>query len=120
MLVVRHRLGFIAAHAGIDCSNSVPRHATPGSGPWALLLPSDPDGQAERIRQRLTQGSGVRIGIVVTDSLGRPFRHGTVGAAIGIAGLPALWDRRGEPDIYGRKLETTITAFADGSLLQPA
>ena len=113
VLVVRHRLGFIAAHAGIDCSNSVPRHATPGSGPWALLLPSDPDGQAERIRQRLTQGSGVRIGIVVTDSLGRPFRHGTVGAAIGIAGLPALWDRRGEPDIYGRKLETTITAFAD-------
>lgn len=112
-LIVRHHLGFIAANAGIDCSNAVPSHAAPGSGPWALLLPTDPDGQAERIRQVLSQRSGADIGVVITDSLGRPFRHGTVGAAIGVAGLPALWDRRGEPDIYGRKLETTITALAD-------
>lgn len=112
-LVVRHRLGFIAANAGIDCSNSVPPSAAADSGPWALLLPTDPDGQAEQIRRELSQRSGSAIGVVITDSLGRPFRQGTVGAAIGVAGLPALWDRRGEPDIYGRKLETTITALAD-------
>lgn len=113
VLIVRHRLGFISANAGIDASNAVPASAAPGSGPWALLLPTDPDGDAERIRSALHERCGARVGIVVTDSLGRPFRHGTVGAAIGVAGIPALWDRRGELDIYGRKLETTITAFAD-------
>lgn len=113
VLIARHRLGFISAHAGIDCSNAVPAFAPEKSGPWALLLPTDPDGDAERIRSQLQAQKNVRIGIVVTDSLGRPFRHGTVGAAIGVAGLPPLWDRRGEPDIYGRKLETTITALAD-------
>jgi coenzyme F420-0:L-glutamate ligase/coenzyme F420-1:gamma-L-glutamate ligase len=112
-LIVRHRLGFISANAGIDASNAVPAFATPGSGPWALLLPTDPDGDAERLRSALSTRFGARIGIVVTDSLGRPFRFGTVGAAIGVAGIPALWDRRGERDIYGRTLESTITAFAD-------
>lgn len=112
-LIVRHRLGFISANASIDCSNAVPVGAQPESGPWALLLPSDPDGDAERLRQSLQGRLGARLGIVITDSLGRPFRHGTVGAAIGVAGLPALWDRRGEKDIYGRILEQTITALAD-------
>lgn len=112
-LVVRHRLGFIAANAGIDCSNAMPPSAPSDSGPWALLLPTDPDGQAEHIRRELSARTGAAIGIVITDSLGRPFRQGTVGAAIGVAGIPAIWDRRGEPDIYGRKLETTITALAD-------
>lgn len=113
VLIVRHRLGFISANAGIDCSNAQPAHAAPNSGPWALLLPTDPDGDAERIRQALQTQSGAQIGVVITDSLGRPFRYGTVGAAIGVAGLPALWDRRGESDIYGRRLEITITALAD-------
>jgi len=113
IIIVRHRLGFISANAGIDCSNAVPVLAPSGSGPWALLLPTDPDGDAERIRQGLKTQSGADIGIVITDSLGRPFRYGTVGAAIGVAGLPPLWDRRGDLDIYGRKLETTITALAD-------
>jgi coenzyme F420-0:L-glutamate ligase/coenzyme F420-1:gamma-L-glutamate ligase len=113
VLVVRHRLGFICANAGIDCSNAVPPLAAPGSGPWALLLPTDPDGDAERLRQVLSTAAAARIGVVITDSLGRPFRLGTVGAAIGVAGLPPLWDRRGEADIYGRRLEQTITALAD-------
>lgn len=112
-LVVRHRLGFISANAGIDCSNAVPPGAAPGSGPFALLLPTDPDRDARHIRERLAGASGARIGIVITDSLGRPFRLGTVGAAIGVAGLPALWDQRGQTDIYGRVLERTITALAD-------
>jgi coenzyme F420-0:L-glutamate ligase/coenzyme F420-1:gamma-L-glutamate ligase len=112
-LVVRHRLGFVSADAGIDASNAVPRGAAPDSGPWALLLPSDPDGSAERIRQALSERSGAAIGVVISDSFGRPFRLGTVGAAIGVAGLPPLWDRRGEPDLFGRTLQQTVTALAD-------
>jgi coenzyme F420-0:L-glutamate ligase/coenzyme F420-1:gamma-L-glutamate ligase len=109
VLVVRHRLGFVVANAGIDCSNSVPPDAPKGSGPWALLLPENPDASAEKLRQRFSP----RIGIVISDSFGRPFRYGTVGAAIGCAGLPPLWDRRGERDLHGRVLEQTITALAD-------
>jgi coenzyme F420-0:L-glutamate ligase/coenzyme F420-1:gamma-L-glutamate ligase len=136
VLVVRHRLGFVCANASIDLSNAHPPGELPGSGPWALLLPDDPDRSAERIRRTLTGATGaaigeasgasrgasgeavpsrapVEIGVVVSDSLGRPFRLGTVGAAVGVAGLPPLWDRRGERDLFGRPLERTITALAD-------
>jgi coenzyme F420-0:L-glutamate ligase / coenzyme F420-1:gamma-L-glutamate ligase len=113
VLVVRHRLGFVVANAGIDASNAVPRDAAPGSGPWALLLPEAPDASAKAIRSRLEEWSRARIGVVITDSFGRPFRLGTVGVAIGCAGLPPLWDRRGEKDLFGRTLEQTITALAD-------
>jgi coenzyme F420-0:L-glutamate ligase/coenzyme F420-1:gamma-L-glutamate ligase len=113
VLIVRHRLGFVSANAGIDCSNAVPADAPAGSGPWALLLPAAPDESAERIRATLGRASPAQIGVVISDSFGRPFRLGTVGAAIGVAGLPALWDRRGEPDLFGRTLEHTITALAD-------
>jgi coenzyme F420-0:L-glutamate ligase/coenzyme F420-1:gamma-L-glutamate ligase len=112
-LIVRHRLGFVGANAGIDCSNAVPDGAPPGSGPWALLLPAAPDATAQAIRGALEAASGARIGVVISDSFGRPFRLGTVGAAIGCAGLPPLWDRRGEVDLFGRVLENTITALAD-------
>jgi coenzyme F420-0:L-glutamate ligase / coenzyme F420-1:gamma-L-glutamate ligase len=113
VLVVRHRLGFVAAHAGIDASNARPAGAAAGTGPWALLLPVDPDASAERIRRGLAVASGAAIGVVISDSFGRPFRLGTVGAAIGVAGLPPLWDRRGDVDLFGRTLEATITAPAD-------
>jgi coenzyme F420-0:L-glutamate ligase/coenzyme F420-1:gamma-L-glutamate ligase len=113
VVVVRHRLGFIAANAGIDLSNALPAHAPEGTGPWALLLPEAPDASAEHIRGILSASSGAMIGVVISDSFGRPFRLGTVGAAIGVAGLPALWDRRGEEDLFGRVLEHTITALAD-------
>lgn len=109
VLVVRHRLGFVVANAGIDCSNAVPSEAAPQSGPWALLLPNDPDASAEKLRRAFA----ARVGIVISDSFGRPFRLGTVGAAIGCAGLPPLWDRRGERDLHGRALQQTITALAD-------
>jgi coenzyme F420-0:L-glutamate ligase/coenzyme F420-1:gamma-L-glutamate ligase len=112
-LLVRHRLGFIAANAGIDCSNSVPAGAPASSGPWALLLPEAPDAAAEALRAALSGRSGARIGVVISDSFGRPFRLGTVGVAVGIAGLPAIWDRRGEKDLFGRTLEATITALGD-------
>ncbi len=114
VLVVRHRLGFISANAGIDASNALPAGAPAGSGPWALLLPEAPDASAETIRRALRDAAGgPAIGVVISDSFGRPFRLGTVGAAIGVAGLPPLWDRRGETDLFGRVLEHTITALAD-------
>lgn len=113
VLIVRHRLGLISANAGIDMSNAMPPHAPPASGPWVLLLPGDPDATAERIRAGLRARLGVDIGIIISDSLGRPFRLGTVGAAIGVAGVPALNDMRGHTDLFGRTLEHTITALAD-------
>jgi coenzyme F420-0:L-glutamate ligase / coenzyme F420-1:gamma-L-glutamate ligase len=113
VLVVRHRLGFVTANAGIDCSNAVPPDARAGSGPWALLLPEAPDATARALRERLQAASGAAVGVVISDSFSRPFRLGTVGAAIGCAGLPPLWDRRGERDLHGRVLENTITALAD-------
>jgi coenzyme F420-0:L-glutamate ligase/coenzyme F420-1:gamma-L-glutamate ligase len=109
VLVVRHRLGFVVAHAGIDLSNAAPPDAPAGSGPWALLLPENPDASAEKLRAAFPQ----RIGVVISDSFGRPFRLGSVGTAIGCAGLPAMWDQRGETDLHGRSLEHTITALAD-------
>jgi coenzyme F420-0:L-glutamate ligase / coenzyme F420-1:gamma-L-glutamate ligase len=113
VLVVRHRLGFVVANAGIDMSNAVPLDARPGGGPWALLLPEAPDASAAAIRARVEADAGARVGVVITDSFGRPFRLGTVGVAIGVSGLPPLWDQRGEPDLFGRALEITITALAD-------
>ncbi len=110
-LVVRHRLGFVTANAGIDLSNSAPPDAAPGSGPWALLLPRDPDASAERLR-RAWRPDGA-LAVIVTDSFGRPFRVGTVGAAIGVAGLRPVVDHRGELDLFGRTLEHTIAARAD-------
>ena len=113
VLVVRHRLGFGVANAGIDASNAAPPAAPPGSGPWVVLLPRDPDGAAKELRRRLSEVSGAALGVVVTDSFGRPFRFGTVGTAIGVSGLPALCDLRGTRDLDGRALERTVTGLAD-------
>lgn len=113
VLIVRHKHGFISANAGIDESNARPKHAAPGTGPWVLLMPLDPDGAARELRARIMAELGVSVGVVITDSHGRPFRLGTVGAAIGVAGVPAIWDQRGRSDLHGRRLEITMTAFAD-------
>ena len=96
VLVVRHRTGVVGANAGIDASNARPAGAAEDSGPWVLLLPESPDASAERLRQALAPGGTPGIGVIVSDSLGRPFRLGTVGAAIGVAGVPALSDLLGE------------------------
>lgn len=112
-IVVRHKLGFVCANAGLDMSNAKPKDAPDNSGPWALLLPEAPDREAATMREMLEKQFGVHIGVVISDSFSRPFRFGTVGAAIGISGLPALWDRRGEPDLFGRTLEQTVTALGD-------
>lgn len=111
VLVVRHRLGFTVANAGIDRSNVDPSATADDN--VVLLLPVAPDASAERIRRGLADATGVGVGVVITDSHGRPFRLGTVGAAIGLAGMPALWDQRGRKDLFGRPLQTTITALGD-------
>jgi len=107
VLVVQHRLGFVSANAGIDQSNV-------GVGEdHVLLLPLDPDASAEAIRARLRDATGADVGIVISDSHGRPFRMGNVGVAIGVAGMPALLDLRGRPDLFGRELKISIQGYAD-------
>jgi len=108
VLIVRHRLGFTLANAGIDHSN-VGRDTED----WVLLLPEDPDASAAAIRHRLQELTGIAPGVVISDSHGRPFRNGTVGVAIGLAGFPAIWDKRGQRDLYGRELQVTITGLGD-------
>jgi len=112
-LIVRHRLGFVSANAGIDASNAAPSSAPPGSGPWVLTLPQEPDRSAKAVRNGLVERFGVQVGVIITDSWGRPFRRGTIGFAIGVAGVPAVWDRRGASDRHGRILEATEPAVAD-------
>lgn len=109
LLIVEHRRGFVMANAGIDHSN-VP--AAEG-GERVLLLPEDPDLSARRLRDQLVGAFGVEIAVVISDSFGRPWRKGTVGVALGAAGLPALIDLRGQPDLFGRALQVTETGFAD-------
>jgi coenzyme F420-0:L-glutamate ligase/coenzyme F420-1:gamma-L-glutamate ligase len=109
LMIAEHKRGWVMANAGIDHSNVAPAD----SRERVLLLPVDPDASAERLRQQLAEQSGKRIAIIISDSFGRPFRRGTVGIALGAAGLPAVIDWRGHPDLFGRILEVTETGFAD-------
>jgi coenzyme F420-0:L-glutamate ligase/coenzyme F420-1:gamma-L-glutamate ligase len=109
VLITRHRLGYVMANAGIDRSN-VPAGE---DAERILLLPLDPDASARALRAALVAATGARLAVVVSDSFGRPWRIGTVNVALGIAGLPAIVDRRGGLDRNGRRLETTQVALAD-------
>jgi coenzyme F420-0:L-glutamate ligase/coenzyme F420-1:gamma-L-glutamate ligase len=106
LVIVETRHGFVCANAGVDASN-VP-------GGFVTLLPEDPDGSAERLRDGLESELGLSpLGVVITDTFGRPWREGLLNVAIGCAGLPALVDLRGTPDQFGRELEATVIALAD-------
>lgn len=109
VVVVRHRLGFVSANAGIDRSNA----PQDDKGERVLLLPLDPDQSAEHIRQTIQKTLGVAVGVIITDSHGRPHRIGTVGIALGVAGIPAVLDKRGVPDRYGYVLQHTTIGIAD-------
>jgi len=109
LLIVEHHLGFVMANAGIDHSNL----PTQAGGERVLLLPQNPDGSALALRKRLVDVFGTDIAVIISDSFGRPWRKGTVGIALGSAGLPALIDMRGHPDLFGRELLVTETGFAD-------
>jgi coenzyme F420-0:L-glutamate ligase / coenzyme F420-1:gamma-L-glutamate ligase len=111
VLIVRHRLGLVGAHAGIDQSNI--EHGEGIEGEFALLLPEDPDASARSLRDALERVSGRRLGVVITDSSNRPWRLGTIGAAIGCSGIRALDDRRGGTDLFGRELKVTLINRAD-------
>ncbi|HNS62105.1 MAG TPA: coenzyme F420-0:L-glutamate ligase [Anaerolineales bacterium] len=117
-IIVEQKLGFVCANAGIDHSNvDSPLLSGEGSGvrseDWVLLLPAEPDRSAEKMRSDIQSKSGKRIGILIIDSHGRAWRNGTVGVAIGIAGIPGLEDLRGKPDLFGFKLQVTTVGVAD-------
>jgi coenzyme F420-0:L-glutamate ligase/coenzyme F420-1:gamma-L-glutamate ligase len=109
VLIVEHKLGFVLANAGVDQSNVDPKQGTQP----VLLLPEDPDGSARRLHDGLRQRFGKTVAVIINDSFGRAWRLGTVGVALGAAGLPALRDFRGQPDLYGRPLQVSETGFAD-------
>ena len=108
-IIVQHRLGFVLANAGIDAPNV---EAVDGDE-TVLLLPADPDGSAAALRAKIRQAVGADLGVIINDSFGRAWRNGTVGTAIGVAGLPGLLDLRGQPDRGGRTLRVTEVGIAD-------
>jgi len=97
--------GFVCANAGIDLSNV--------DEGWAALLPVDSDRSARRIRDALRATRGVEVAVVISDTFGRPWRHGLTDVAIGVAGLAAIVDLRGSTDARGRELQVTEVAVAD-------
>ena len=109
VLVTEHRSGHVMANAGVDRSNV-------GSAPddeAVVLLPLDPDASAAALHRSLEARFRCRLGVVISDSVGRPWRHGVSGIAIGASGLPSLTDLRGASDLFGVPLKVTLTGFAD-------
>jgi coenzyme F420-0:L-glutamate ligase/coenzyme F420-1:gamma-L-glutamate ligase len=105
VLIAETPHGLVCANAGVDTSN-VP----PG---YALTLPRDPDASAMALRDRLAEGLGVAVGVIVSDTFGRPWREGLTNVAIGLAGVKPLDDYRGATDRYGRELQVSVLAVAD-------
>jgi coenzyme F420-0:L-glutamate ligase/coenzyme F420-1:gamma-L-glutamate ligase len=106
VLITETRQGYVCANGGVDHSN------IPGSD-VVTLLPDDPDVSAARLRDRLRETAGVVVGVIVSDTFGRPWRLGIANVALGLAGLPALLDLRGSLDDAGRELRATVLAVAD-------
>lgn len=105
LLITETHHGFVCANAGIDFSNVAPGHAA--------LLPRDPDRSARRIRDGIAAITGLSVGVVVSDTFGRPWRRGVTDVAIGVAGLSAIVDLRGTTDAGGRELRATEICVAD-------
>jgi coenzyme F420-0:L-glutamate ligase / coenzyme F420-1:gamma-L-glutamate ligase len=106
LVIAETRHGFVCASAGVDSSNA----PEPGT---VVLLPEDPDASAARIRERLRELAGTEVGVVVSDSFGRPWRQGTTDVAIGLAGVRPLLDLKGVRDAAGYELHATVIAVAD-------
>ena len=108
VLIVEHRLGFVQANAGIDQSNIDMDEEN-----VCLLLPVDPDASARRLRQQIRERLGINVAIIINDSIGRAWRIGSLGLAIGIAGFTGLEDHIGGQDLFGNELKVTQVAAAD-------
>ena len=106
LVIAETRHGLVCASAGVDFSNAPEAEAV-------VLLPEDPDASAARLRERLRELTGADIGVIVSDSFGRPWRQGTTDVAIGLAGLRPLLDLKGERDSAGYELHATLIAVAD-------
>lgn len=109
VIIVRHRLGFVMANAGIDQSNI----AGSDHGQRVLLLPENPDRSAEQLKKQLEKATGLDLAVIINDSFGRPWRLGTTGVCIGCAGIASLWDQRGDSDLFGQELRVTQVAVGD-------
>ena len=105
LIIAETRHGFVCANAGVDRSN-----VTPGT---MVLLPEDPDRSAHKLRAKLERATGLQLGVVITDTFGRAWRRGVVDFAIGISGVPAIIDYRGQKDMHGRIMEVTEVGIAD-------
>jgi coenzyme F420-0:L-glutamate ligase/coenzyme F420-1:gamma-L-glutamate ligase len=109
-LIMEHRTGVVCANAGVDQSNTV--GGLEGED-TVILLPEDSDRSARVLRDTIKKRTGAEIGVIIADTHGRPFRRGVAGVAIGVAGISPLLDRRGEYDLFGRRMEITVVAQAD-------
>ncbi|MBI3538329.1 MAG: coenzyme F420-0:L-glutamate ligase [Chloroflexi bacterium] len=119
LIIVETVHGWVCANAGIDRSNVAPHD----DEEWVLRLPEDADKSARDLRERLRAETSREIGIIINDTHGRAWRNGAVGIAIGVAGIPAVEDLRGHPDLFGYELQVTQVGLADqiasaASLLQ--
>lgn len=108
VLIVEHKLGFVQANAGIDQSN-----IDMDDENRCLLLPVDPDKSAQRLREQIHERLGIHVGIVINDSIGRAWRIGSLGLAIGVSGLTGLEDHIGGEDLFGNELKVTQVGAAD-------
>lgn len=107
IVIARHRMGWVCANAGIDESNLGDRQGD------LLLLPLDPDASARRIAEHIDTATGIRPGVVISDTFGRPWRRGLVNISLGLSQVPPIHDWAGRADAYGRPLHVTQEAFAD-------
>jgi coenzyme F420-0:L-glutamate ligase/coenzyme F420-1:gamma-L-glutamate ligase len=119
LIIVETKHGWVCANAGVDRSNVAPHD----ENEWVLRLPEDADVSAQRLRERVRALTARDVGIIINDSHGRAWRNGAVGVAIGVAGIPAVEDLRGKPDLFGYLLQVTTVGLADqiasaASLLQ--
>jgi coenzyme F420-0:L-glutamate ligase/coenzyme F420-1:gamma-L-glutamate ligase len=105
IIIARTRHGFVCANAGVDASNA--------GKAVAILLPEDCDASAASLQAALSRALGVHVGVIVSDSFGRPWREGLVNVALGVAGMPPLRDYRGKPDAHGAIMNATVIATAD-------
>jgi coenzyme F420-0:L-glutamate ligase/coenzyme F420-1:gamma-L-glutamate ligase len=115
VLIVEHNLGIVMANAGIDASNVEPleNENTGNAKQQVLLLPKDPDSSCKILRDSIREKTGADVAVIINDSVGRAWRNGTVGMAIGTAGIDALLDLNGRPDLFDRPLQATQVGLAD-------